>query len=88
MYALLGGSLIDTKHLLPLLNFGFGGTLWVYENFGLQGQFMYKYNNSGFQSQASHLFASGGIVYRFAINNGRGIRGVKKTRKRLWEMKH
>jgi hypothetical protein len=86
IYALVGGSLIDTKYLLPLVNFGIGGTLWVSENFGLQGQFIYKYNNSGFQSQASHIFASGGVVYAFSMENKYSAR--KKTRTRLWDMKH
>jgi hypothetical protein len=88
VYALLGGSLIDTKHLLPLVNFGIGGNLWVYKNFGFAGQFIYKYNNSGFQSQASHVFASAGIVYRFSVDTDGIRRAGKKTRTRLWEMKH
>lgn len=90
IYALVGGSLIDTNYLLPLVNFGAGGTLWIFQNVGLQGQLIYKYNNSGFQSQASHIFGSGGIVYCFAIGgeNKYSTRGRKKKRTRLWEMKH
>ncbi|WP_397445489.1 hypothetical protein [Polaribacter sp. R77954] len=86
VYVLVGGSLIDTRFTLPLVNFGVGGALWVSDNFGLQGQLLYKYNNSGFQSQASHVFASGGIVYRFSLGNKYQSR--KKSRTRLWDMKH
>ncbi|WP_439130253.1 hypothetical protein [Polaribacter sp.] len=86
VYSVVGGSLIDTRFTLPLINFGFGGSLWLFDNIGLNGQLLYKYNNSGFQSQASHIFASGGIVYRFKI--GSSSKGIRKTRRRLWEMEH
>lgn len=83
-YVLIGGSFIDAKYLLPGLNFGVGGTLWISERFGLNGQLMYKYNHLGFESQRSHTYGSGGIVYRFNLDTGRGRDG----RRRIWDMKH
>lgn len=90
IYVLLGGSLIDTKYVLPFINLGAGGTLWISDKFGLNSQLSYKYNNSGFTSQASHIFASGGLVYRFNLNGNKvgSVRKSKKTRTRLWEMRH
>lgn len=92
IYALIGGSLIDTKHVLPLLNFGAGGSLRVYEGFGLFGQLTYKYNHIGFNSQGSHIFASAGLIYRFKLGSGSSSRSrnnrSKGSRVRLWEMKH
>jgi len=83
IYVLLGGSLVETIHMLPLVNVGAGGALWISDRFGLSGQLMYRINHLGFQSQASHIFASGGLVYRFSLNGGMG-----RDRRRLWDMKH
>lgn len=90
IYVLLGGSLVDTKYLLPIINLGAGGTLWVSNTIGLNSQLVYKYNNSGFKSQASHIFASGGIVFRFSLGADKNgySHTKKKSRKRLWEMRH
>lgn len=90
IYALVGGSLIYTSSIdpYPFANFGVGGTLWVYKNFGLQGQIIYKYNSAGFETQASHVFGSGGIVYRLNVGNKFSVKSRKKNRTRLWEMKH
>lgn len=90
-YALIGGSLIDTKLLLPLVNVGGGSTLWLSERVGLNGQLMYKINNSGFNSQASHFFGSAGLVFRFDFGGGSGFsksRGNRGSRRRLWQMRH
>jgi len=93
VYALVGGSLVDTKYLLPVLNFGFGGTLWFSNSFGINSQMVYKNNHLGFKSQASHIFGSGSIIYRFNFGNSnrankssRKRKGSKRTR--LWEMNH
>ena len=92
IYALIGGSLIDTKHLLPLANFGAGGALWFSEKFGLYGRLTYKYNHIGFNSQDSHIYAAGGVIYRFSISAGsyQKNKRIRKdtSRKRIWEMKH
>ena len=85
-YVLIGGSLIKSKHLLPTLNFGAGITLWVSNRIGLHGQLQYRYNEERFNSQRSHTFMSGGIVYRFSLSGDSG--GRKSERKRLWESKH
>lgn len=66
-YVLVGGSLIDAVRLLPTLNFGAGGTLWISSNLGLNFQLLYKYNEERFKSQKSHIYASGGLVYRFSL---------------------
>lgn len=85
-YILIGGSLIDQKNLLPLVNLGVGGTLWISDSFGLNGQLMYKINHLGYQSQGSHIYVSGNLIYRFSLGNG----SSKKSgnRRRLWERKH
>ena len=44
IYALIGGSIIENKKMvLPTLNFGAGGTLWISDSWGLNSQLMYKY---------------------------------------------
>ena len=85
IHVLIGGSLIDAKRLIPVLDFGVGGTLWIFERIGLNGQLIYKYNNLGTISQPSHIFASGGLVYRFNIGNGGGN---VQARRRLWDFRH
>lgn len=84
-YVLIGGSFIDSKYLLPGLNFGVGGTLWVSDRIGLNGQLVYKYNHLGFESQRSHTYGAGSIVYRFSLGSGTNRRD---GRRRIWEMKH
>lgn len=92
MYAVVGGSLIDTKFLLPLIHIGGGGTWWISDKFGLNGQMTYRINNNGFASQASHLFASGSLVFRFDFNGGgtsySKSRGSRGSRRRIWQMRH
>jgi hypothetical protein len=85
-YVLVGGSFIDQKYLLPVINFGIGGTLWISDRFGLNGQLMYKVNHLGFQSQGSHIYGSGNLVYRFDF--GSGTSRKRGNRRRLWERKH
>ena len=85
IHVLIGSSLIDAKQLIPVLDFGAGGTLWIFERIGLTGQLIYKYNNLRSDSQPSHLFASGGLAYRFNLGSGSGN---FRTRRRLWDFRH
>lgn len=85
-YVLIGGSLVDQKHLLPVINFGAGGTFWISDSFGLNGQLMYKINHLDYQSQGTHIYASGNLVYRFSLGGGGSRRAG--NRRRLWERKH
>ena len=85
IHVLIGASFIDAKFLIPVLDFGAGGTLWVFERIGLNGQLIYRYNNLGTVSQPSHIFASGGLVYRF--NLGSAARN-QVGRRRLWDIRH
>ncbi|MCL7762416.1 hypothetical protein MPF19_03240 [Polaribacter sp. Z014] len=85
-YLTVGGGFVKSKHWLPTLNFGFGGTFWVSDHFGLHGQWMYKYNEERYHSQRSHTFLSAGVVYRFSLSGNTGARGGE--RKRLWDYKH
>ncbi|MDN3618548.1 MULTISPECIES: hypothetical protein [Polaribacter] len=85
-YILIGGSLIKSKHVLPTLNFGIGGTLWISDHFGLQGVIMHKYNEERFQSQRSHTYGAVGVTYRFSLSGGNGR--STSGRKRIWESKH
>jgi hypothetical protein len=91
-YILLGGSLVHAENILPTLNFGSGGTLWFSKEFGIHGQFMYKFNEERFTSQKSHFYGSLGIVYRFS---SLGVSYSPKNspivpdlnRKRIWNNK-
>lgn len=85
-YVLIGGSFIQSKNLLPTLNFGIGGTLWISDHFGLQGVLMHKYNEERFQSQRSHTYGSVGVTYRFSLSGGNS--NSSSGRKRIWESKH
>lgn len=78
-YVLLGGSFISAKNLTPTLNFGVGNTFWIFPNYGLNIQFMYKYSQEQFQSQLSHIYPSGGIIYSPKPRN---------LHPRLWDRKH
>jgi len=89
IYALIGGSIIDANKKLITLNFGVGGTLWISDSWGLSSQLMYKHipNILGIPKryQTPHIYACGGIVYRFSFSNP--ISFQKKStssRKRLW----
>lgn len=93
----IGGSLIKSnrsKYLLPTLNFGLGGTIWISDRFGLTGELMYKYNQERFQSQKSHTFASAGIVYRFSLfgnstSSSSNSRIIKDSRRhRIWHSRN
>lgn len=80
-YLLLGGSFVSAKNLTPTLNFGAGNTFWIFPNYGLNLQAMYKFSESRFNSfgQYSHLYTSIGLVYSFKSRN---------MNRRLWHMKH
>jgi hypothetical protein len=78
-YVLLGGSFISASQLTPTLNFGAGNTFWIFPNYGLNFQIMYKFSEAQFSSQFSHLYTSIGLVYSFKSRN---------LNPRLWDMKH
>lgn len=80
-YLLLGGSFISAKNLTPTLNFGAGNTFWIFPNYGLNFQVIYKFSETRFNNygQYSHLYTSVGLVYSFKSRN---------MNPRLWDMKH
>lgn len=80
-YVLLGGSFITATQLTPTLNFGAGNTFWIFPNYGLNLQVMYKYSETRFNvnNQYSHLYTTIGLVYSFKSRN---------MNRRLWDMKH
>lgn len=80
-YVLLGGSFITATQLTPTLNFGAGNTFWIFPNYGLNLQVMYKFSESRFNvnNQYSHLYTTIGLVYSFKARN---------LYPRLWDMKH
>ncbi|MCI2228644.1 hypothetical protein MC378_05650 [Polaribacter sp. MSW13] len=81
-YAILGGSFIKANgDIVPTLNFGGGATYWITDRFGIQGQLTYKLNGGSSRTQRSHIFGSGGIVYRFSMSLGAGGPG----RNRVWD---
>ena len=84
-YVVLGASLIKSKHVLPTLNFGIGGTLWISDHFGLHGQILHKYNEKRFKSQTSHTFFSAGVVYRFSLLGGNNGTKGGSSRDRIWD---
>lgn len=75
-YILIGGSLISALRLTPTANFGAGTTFWFNSKYGLNLQVLYKYSQSEFQSQESHIYPSAGLVYSF---------GDRSINPRLWE---
>lgn len=94
-YILIGGSFIEAAKLTPTLNFGAGGTLWISERFGLNGQLVYKISENRFTSERSHTFGSVGLVYRFSFSksSASGFSTNRTTvrnsrRKRLWNTKN
>lgn len=78
-YVLIGGSFIKGQKLTPTLNFGAGNTFWIFPNYGLNFQVMYKFSETRFESQFSHLYTTVGIFYSFRSRN---------MNRRLWDMKH
>lgn len=68
-YVLLGGSFITAEQLTPTLNFGVGNTFWFMPNYGVNFQLMYKFSETKFESQYSHIFSSIGLVYSFKPRN-------------------
>lgn len=78
-YILLGGSFVTAAQLTPTLNFGAGNTFWITPNYGLNLQVMYKFSESRFTTQFSHLYPTIGLVYSFKARN---------LYPRLWDMKH
>lgn len=78
-YILIGGSFVSAKALTTTINIGAGNTFWVLPNYGLNLQIMYKYSESRFTSQRSHIYPTVGIVYSFRPRN---------MNRRLWDRKH
>ena len=78
-YVSIGGSFVSGNQLTPTLNFGAGNTFWIFPNYGLNIQAMYKFSESRFESQFSHLYTTIGIIYSFKSRN---------MNRRLWHMKH
>ncbi|QOD59647.1 hypothetical protein H9I45_09780 [Polaribacter haliotis] len=76
-YVLLGGSFISATKLTPTLNFGGGATFWFTQQYGMNLQVMYKFSESKFESQKSHVYPSIGFVYSF---------GFRSLNPRLWEL--
>ncbi|WP_299062829.1 hypothetical protein [uncultured Polaribacter sp.] len=68
LYAVIGGSFIEAIDLSPTANFGIGGTLWISNRFGLNGQASYRYSDARFDLQRSHSFTSAGLVYLFSLS--------------------
>lgn len=64
-YVLIGGSFINAIRFTPTLNFGAGTTFWFNGNYGLNFQVLYKFSETQFESQTSHLYPSVGLVYSF-----------------------
>tara|TARA_R110002049_G_scaffold2846_11_gene23180 strand:+ start:5236 stop:5775 length:540 start_codon:yes stop_codon:yes gene_type:complete len=65
-YLLIGGSFISAAKVTPTANFGGGTTFWFNSKYGLNLQVMYKFSQSEFESQRSHLYPSVGLVYSFS----------------------
>ena len=86
IYALIGGSIIENKKMvLPTLNSGAGGTLWISDSWGLNSQLMYKYIPEVAKNyQKPHIYAGGGIVYRFSSQTA-SQKNHTLSRKRLWD---
>ncbi|MFK8060821.1 MAG: hypothetical protein AB8B78_12115 [Polaribacter sp.] len=88
-YILLGGGFIEAEKLTPTVNFGAGGTFWISDKVGLNGQIMYKFNEERFQSQRSHTFGSVGLIYRFSFSSSSSNNVIRDSRnKRIWNQKN
>lgn len=79
IYALGGISIVNLLETGITLNIGGGGTLWITDRFGLNGQLMYKLSALGGDFQRSHIFATAGIVYSLNLGG---------SNSRIWERKH
>lgn len=78
-YVFLGGSIVSASNPTPTLNFGAGNTFWILPNYGLNIQLMYKFSETQFESQFSHVYPSVGLIYSLKPRN---------MNPRLWDMKH
>ncbi|NCT10251.1 MAG: hypothetical protein GW772_09270 [Flavobacteriia bacterium] len=79
IYVLGGMSIVNLLETGITLNLGGGGTLWITDRFGLNGQLMYKLNASGGDFQRSHIFGTAGIVYSLHLGG---------SNSRIWERNH
>ncbi|MGJ8743862.1 hypothetical protein [Polaribacter sp.] len=78
-YFMLGGSIINALRPTPTIDIGAGITLWFSEQYGLTVQSRYKISLNTYESQRSHAYFSGGLVYSFK---------ARSMRPRLWNDKH
>ena len=68
-YVAFGASLVGPPSTIKgskttrVLNFGFGGTFWVLNNWGLNTQVNYKYSPEEYESMISHTQLTVGLVY-------------------------
>lgn len=79
IYALGGISIVNLLETGITLNFGGGGTFWITDRIGLNGQLMYKLSALGGDIQRSHIFSTAGIVYSLNLGG---------SNSRIWERKH
>lgn len=79
IYALGGISIVNLLETGITLNLGGGGTFWITDSIGLNGQLMYKLSAVGGDLQKSHIFSSAGIVYSLNLGG---------SNSRIWERNH
>ena len=79
IYALGGISIVNLLETGITLNLGGGGTLWMTDRIGFNGQLMYKLSALGGDFQRSHIFGTAGIVYSLNLGG---------SSSRIWDRKH
>ena len=79
IYALGGISIVNLLETGITLNLGGGGTLWMTDRIGFNGQLMYKLSALGGDFQRSHIFGTAGIVYSLNLGG---------PSSRIWDRKH
>lgn len=72
-YVLGGIGIVNLLDTGLTFNVGGGGTLWITNSIGLNGQLIYKNSLFGSEFQRSHFFGSVGIVFSFQAGNKRRI---------------
>lgn len=79
IYVLSGISIVNLLETGVTLNLGGGGTLWITDRFGFNGQLIYKLSALGGDLQKSHICGTAGIVYNLNLGG---------SNSRIWERKH
>lgn len=79
IYVLSGISILNLLETGVTLNLGGGGTLWITDRFGFNGQLIYKLSALGGDLQKSHICGTAGIVYNLNLGG---------SNSRIWERKH